>query len=154
MSNWGNKNQDHWSAPNFDKYGFRRTQLGKLATKLGMDLSIPIEEITPSTFHSNNEPTKAMSESDIEMLRIEIDSLRRQIRKLENERPILLKKYRDDDPLFLAIQIRNKEWIKYDADKDRPTRANQASIRQDLENMGFTSRQAESIELVACPIKR
>lgn len=147
------KNNQHWAAPHFDRYGFKRSSLSRLAEKLGMDLSIPIEDIKPDTF-SNDVIAKPMSKADIEMLRMEIDSLKKQIKKLENERPILLRKYREDDPLFLAIQIRNREWVKYDADNDRSTRVNQASIKQDLENMGFTSRQAESIELVACPIKR
>ncbi|EBQ9796992.1 hypothetical protein DM035_22975 [Salmonella enterica subsp. enterica serovar Kottbus] len=150
MAGW--RNYDHWSAPHFDVYGFRRSDLKTLAEKLGMDLSIPLDEITPGV----PEPTdsKLLSGADVEMLRMEIDMLKRQVRKLESERPILIKKYREDDPLFLAIQIRNKEWSRYDHDNDRATRANQASIKQELENMGFTSRQAESIELVACPIKR
>lgn len=132
MNGW--RKQDHWSAPHFDTYGFRRSDLNRLADKLNMDLSIPLEEVIPTTF-SSNESSKPMSDADIEMLRMEIDSLRKQIRKLENERPILIKKYRDDDPLFLAIQIRNREWSKYNPDSDRATRANQASIKQELEGM-------------------
>lgn len=150
MAGWGNS--DHWSAPHFDAYGFRRSDLKSLADKLGVDLFIPLDEITPNI--SDSTDSKPLSEADIEMLRMEIDALKKQVRKLESERPILIKKYREDDPLFLAMQIRNKEWSKYDQNNDRATRANQASIKQELEDMGFTSRQAESIELVACPIKR
>lgn len=150
MAGWGNS--DHWSAPHFDAYGFRRSDLKRLADKLGVDLFIPLDEITPNI--SDSTDSKPLSEADIEMLRMEIDALKKQVRKLESERPILIKKYREDDPLFLAMQIRNKEWSKYDQNNDRATRANQASIKQELEDMGFTSRQAESIELVACPIKR
>lgn len=150
MAGWGNN--DHWSAPHFDAYGFRRSDLKKLADKLSMDLSIPLDQITPNIPAASD--TKPMSEADVEMLRMEIDVLKKQIRKLESERPILIKQYREDDPLHLAIQIRNKEWSKYDHENDRATRANQASIKHELEQMGFTSRQAESIELVACPIKR
>ncbi|MDU4155622.1 MAG: hypothetical protein E7H82_01625 [Klebsiella michiganensis] len=150
MAGWGSR--DHWSAPHFDVYGFRRSDLKTLAEKLSMDLSIPLDKITPSIPDTTD--SKPLSEADVEMLRMEIDSLKRQVRKLESERPILIKKYREDDPLFLAIQIRNKEWLKYNHENDRATRANQASIKQELEGMGFTSRQAESIELVACPIKR
>ncbi|WP_227741766.1 hypothetical protein [Pluralibacter gergoviae] len=150
MAGWGSS--DHWSAPHFDVYGFRRSDLKNLADKLGVDLNIPLAEITPSAPEVNN--SKPLSGADVEMLRMEIDALKRQIRNLESERPILIKKYREDDPLFLAIQIRNKEWARYDHENDRATRANQASIRHELEEMGFTNRQAESIELVACPIKR
>ncbi|AOR59543.1 hypothetical protein [Pectobacterium parmentieri] len=153
MNGWGKPNQDHWSAPHFDAYGFRRSELKELADKLSMDLSTPLEEVTPTTFNSA-ESIKPMSDADIEMLRMEIDSLRRQIRKLENERPILIKKYRDDDPLYLAIQIRNQEWAKYDTENDRATRGNQVAIIQTLEGKGFSNAQAKSIEMVACPIKR
>ncbi|EMM6764536.1 hypothetical protein ROS60_004861 [Pluralibacter gergoviae] len=144
--------KQHWSAPHFDTYGFRRSELKELADKLGIDLSVPLEEVKPASVKADER--KPMSDSDIEILRMEIDTLKRQLIKLENERPILIKKYREDDPLFLAIQIRNKEWARYDHENDRATRANQASIRHELEEMGFTNRQAESIELVACPIKR
>lgn len=150
MAGWGSN--DHWSAPHFDAYGFRRSDLKKLADQLDMDLTIPLEDVTPNT--SNNVDSKPLSEADVEILRMEVDSLRKQIRKLENERPILIKKYREDDPLYLAIQIRNQEWLKYDHDNDRATRGNQAAIIHDLEKRGFPKRQAEAIELVACPIKR
>lgn len=150
MAGW--RSRDHWSAPHFDAYGFRRSELKSLADKLSMDLFISLDEITPKI--PDPIDRKPLSEADVEMLRMEIDALKKQVRKLENERPIHIKKYREDDPLYLAMQIRNKEWSKYDQDNDRATRANQASIKQELEGMGFTSRQAESIELVACPIKR
>lgn len=32
MAGW--LNNDHWSAPNFDKYGFRRSDLKEFAEKL------------------------------------------------------------------------------------------------------------------------
>lgn len=56
--------------------------------------------------------------------------------------------------MLLAIEIRNKEWEKYDPENDRATRGNQDAIITYLQNKGYTKRQAESIELVACPIKR
>lgn len=150
MAGW--RKNDHWSAPHFDAYGFRRSDLKMLADKLQMDLSIPIEDVTPTA--STNIDSKPLSEADVEMLRMEVDSLRKQIRKLESERPILLKKYRDDDPLYLAIQIRNQEWSKYNPESDRPTRGNQTAIIKELEDKEFSNIQARAIELVACPIKR
>lgn len=149
---WGNANQDHWSAPHFDEYGFKRSELKELADKLGIDLSVPLEDVIPTS--SISAESKPMSDADIEMLRMEIDTLRRQVRKLESERPILIKKYREDDPLYLAIQIRNQEWLKYDHDNDRATRGNQTAIIKELEDSGFSNIQAKAIELVACPIKR
>lgn len=148
MAAW---NKDHWSAPHFDMYGFKRSELKVLADKLGIDLTIPLEEVKPTLTKADNKP---LSDADVEMLRMEIDSLKKQIRKLENERPILIKKYREDDPLDLAIQIRNQEWLKYDHDNDRSTRGNQVAIIQTLEDKGFSNSQAKAIEMVACPIKR
>lgn len=150
MAGWGNN--DHWSAPHFDEYGFRRSELKALADKLGMDLTIPIGEVKPTLL--NNADSKPLSDADIGKLRLEIDSLKTQLRKLEHERPILIKKYREDDPLYLAIQIRNQEWSNYDHDNDRATRGNQVSIIKELEDQGFSNAQAKAIEMVACPIKR
>ncbi|EOB5456059.1 hypothetical protein ACIUVW_002380, partial [Yersinia enterocolitica] len=61
---------------------------------------------------------------------------------------------REDDPLYLAIQIRNQEWSKYDHENDRATRGNQTAIIKELEDKGLPNIQAKAIELVACPIKR
>ncbi|EOB5457718.1 hypothetical protein ACIUVW_004078, partial [Yersinia enterocolitica] len=61
---------------------------------------------------------------------------------------------REDDPLYLAIQIRNQEWSKYDNENDRATRGNQTAIIKELEDKGLPNIQAKAIELVACPIKR
>lgn len=152
MNGWVKPNKDHWSAPHFDAYGFRRSDLKQFAERLGVDLSIPIEDVTPTLLADVE--SKPLSEADVEILRMEIESLRKQIRKLENERPILIKKYREDDPLYLAIQIRNKEWNNYDQDNDRSTRGNQTAIIKELEGKGLPNIQAKAIELVACPIKR
>ncbi|EAM7097573.1 hypothetical protein FIV60_09915 [Salmonella enterica] len=144
--------KDHWSAPAFDTYGFRRSELKQLADKLGIDLSTPLEDVKPTSL--NGVEQKPLSEADVEILKMEIDSLKKQVRKLENERPILINRYREDDPLYLAIKIRNQEWAKYDPDNDRQTRGNQTAIVRDLEDKGFSNVQAKSIEMVACPIKR
>ncbi|EFN4213506.1 hypothetical protein FQI95_12605 [Escherichia coli] len=142
-----------WSASLFDKHGFRRVELKEFAEKIGIDLFLPLSEITlPTSDVVDNEFLD--DEQNIEVLLAEISSLKEQIRKLESERPILLNKYRDDDPLYLAIEIRNREWANYDPENERATRGNQGAITTELEKRGFTSRQAASIELVACPIKR
>ncbi|MFJ5401281.1 hypothetical protein [Pectobacterium sp. CHL-2024] len=151
MSGWGQQNNDHWSAKQFDSYGFRRADLKAIADKLGVSLDTPLEKITAT---GKNRDQETFSEEDISILRSEIAALKEKIKKLMQERPAHLGEYRKDDPLLLAIQIRNNEWNQYDPDNDRATRGNQAAIKQSLENMGFTNRQAESIELVACPIKR
>ncbi|CAM7448867.1 hypothetical protein ABKV78_16085 [Enterobacter asburiae] len=152
MAGWGQPVKDHWSAPAFDTYGFRRSELKQLADKLGIDLSTPLEEVKPTPL--NGVEQKPLSEADVEILKMEIDTLKKQVRKLENERPILINRYREDDPLYLAIKIRNQEWAKYDPENDRQTRGNQTAIVKDLEDKGFSNVQAKAIEMVACPIKR
>jgi len=151
MAGWGMNNSDHWSAEKFDKYGFRRSDLKSFADKIGVNLETPLEDIiaTPAKIVSG-----ASSQEDIHQLKSKVASLEQYIEKLTSERPISLGLYRADDPLLLAIEIRNREWASYDPDNDRMTRGNQAAIKQELEQRGFTSRQAESIELVACPIIR
>lgn len=62
------------------------------------------------------------------MLEKENESLRARVNQLEKERPILLKAYRDDDPLYLAIDIRNREWANYDPENDRATRETRARL--------------------------
>ncbi|WP_163591740.1 hypothetical protein [Klebsiella pneumoniae] len=151
MSGWGQSKEEHWSATQFDKYGFRRSDLKAIADKLGVNLDIPIEDIVTS---GENRKPETFSEEDISVLRSEISLLKEKIKKLNSERPTLLGKYRKDDPLLLAIQIRNTEWNMYDPDNDRATRGNQMAIIQDLEGKGFSNAQAKAIEMVACPIKR
>ncbi|MFA9593063.1 hypothetical protein [Citrobacter telavivensis] len=151
MAGWGINNGDHWSAEKFDNYGFRRSDLKSFADKIGVNLEIPLEDIIANPTGNVNENP---SQEDINHLKSKIASLEKHIEKLTSERPKSLGLYRADDPLLLAIEIRNREWASYDPDNDRMTRGNQAAIKQELEQRGFTSRQAESIELVACPIIR
>lgn len=103
---------------------------------------------------ANKLKSEASGVVSTEMLLGEIQQLKNKIIALSEKVPILLGELREDDPLLLAIQIRNSEWAKYDPDNDRPTRGSQAAITQELEGKGFNKRQAEAIELVACPIKR
>lgn len=77
------------------------------------------------------------------------------IEELKKQVPILLGKYRQDDPLLLAIQTRNREWANYD-EKNQRSKPTQAAICADLRgNYGVTTEQlAKAIELVSCPINR
>lgn len=84
----------------------------------------------------------------LKMAQIKIEELKKQV-------PILLGKYRQDDPLLLAIQTRNREWANYD-EKNQRSKPTQAAICADLRgNYGVTTEQlAKAIELVSCPINR
>lgn len=143
----------HYSA--YDEYGFKRDELQELADAMGVDLYTPIELFTEKDKADSPVITDdAKNNYDSEALIREIEKLKYRIQELENERPILLKEYRNDDPLYLAIQIRNREWANYDPENDRTTRGNQAAITQELKELGVKERQAIAIELVACPINR
>lgn len=80
MYGWmGTTGKDHWSAPHFDSYGFRRSELKQFADKLGLDLSIPLEDVKPTQL--SDVESKPLSEADVEILKMEIDTLKN---KLEN----------------------------------------------------------------------
>ncbi|MDS1916031.1 hypothetical protein QSI79_22330 [Enterobacter asburiae] len=138
----------------------------ELATSF-MDAGVTLPPCLAKFSHVAEESLKAKSDKNqraidnyvedqltIDTLKQEIKSLKNKIQELSANVPCLLGVYREDDPLLLAIHIRNTEWAKFNPENDRATRANQAAIKHELEQRGFTTRQAESIELVACPIIR
>ena len=69
----------------------------------------------------------------------------------------MLGEFRDDDPLLIAIQLRNAEWSNYDVD-DRKTIPSQealvAQVKLQYKEFDMPDVQARAIEKVACPIKR
>lgn len=139
----------------YDNYGFKRASLQSFAEQIGINLDTPNEKKTKKDNYASPVITEENKNNyDSEALIKEIEKLKYRIQELENERPILLKEYRDDDPLYLAIQIRNREWANYDPENDRTTRGNHAAITQELKELGVKERQAIAIELVACPINR
>ncbi|EJI2777151.1 hypothetical protein NEO25_000357 [Escherichia coli] len=151
----------YWEDAEFEAMGFRRNEIFEIFPEILdglMNLECADSFENNEAQGSNIEHKELRTDDDflsrIAMLEKENESLRARVNQLEKERPILLKAYRDDDPLYLAIDIRNREWANYDPENDRATRGNQGAITTELEKRGFTSRQAASIELVACPIKR
>ncbi|MCX2868219.1 hypothetical protein ORL23_12075 [Kluyvera cryocrescens] len=98
------------------------------------------------------EDVKEVSKGDLEK---EIEQLKSEIERLISNTPSNLGVFRVDDPLLIAIQIRNSEWSGYDED-DRKTIPSQealvAQLKQQYKNM--PDAQARAIEKVACPIKR
>lgn len=98
------------------------------------------------------EGQKEVSRDELEK---EIERLQTEVKKLLSELPCLLGSFRDDDPLSIAIQLRNSEWSSYD-ENDRKSIPSQealvAQLKQQYPNM--PDAQARAIEKVACPIKR
>ncbi|WP_172728147.1 hypothetical protein [Kluyvera cryocrescens] len=99
-----------------------------------------------------NKGVKEVSKGDLEN---EIEQLKSEVERLSSQIPSKLGTFRVDDPLLIAIQIRNSEWSAYDED-DRKTIPSQealvAQLKQQYKNM--PDAQARAIEKVACPIKR
>ncbi len=151
----------YWEDAEFEAMGFRRNEIFEIfpeildaLTKLEGADSSENDEAQGSDIEQKELRTDDDFLSWIAMLEKENESLMERVNQLEKERPILLMAYRDDDPLYLAIEIRNREWANYNPNNDMATRGNQEAIKKELQERGFSSRQAESIELVACPIKR
>lgn len=151
----------YWEDPDFERIGFKKTEIFEIFPEIleALNKQECADFSEQFELQDNNACQKELCNDDnlvfrIERLEKENKELRVRVRELEQERPILLRAYRDDDPLYLAIEIRNREWANYDPENDRATRGNQGAITTELKKRGFTSRQAESIEVVACPIKR
>ncbi|AVE42842.1 hypothetical protein ACU7RR_004239 [Providencia stuartii] len=90
-------------------------------------------------------------------LESEIEKLKGQLQDLELKVPNGLCQYREDDPLAIAIKLRNEVWADYDEDS-RSTIPTQewvvAKLIDDYKKFNMAKAQAQAIEKVACPIKR
>lgn len=63
--------------------------------------------------------------------------------------------FRDDDPLLIAINIRNVEWESFDENNSRVTTPSADYVIEKLkEQYGMSHALASAIERVACPIVR
>ncbi|HDR1195231.1 hypothetical protein M8848_10650 [Pasteurella multocida] len=105
----------------------------------------------------SDEPQKNAAEihKEIEKLKLELDEKNNKITELQtaldNKKiPILLGKYRENDPLKIAIEVRNKYWADY-PENVKSNRQIQDYIMRDY---GITRTFATEIEKIACPIDR
>ncbi|HFI3837859.1 TPA: hypothetical protein ACGP9Y_002319 [Escherichia coli] len=151
----------YWEDAGFEAMGFKRDEIFAIfpdvlnaLTKLQGSGSSENDEAQGSDIEEKELRTDDDFLSRIAMLEKENESLRERVNQLEKERPILLRAYRDDDPLYLAIEIRNREWANYDLENERATRGNQEAITAELKKRVKSGQIARAIELVACPIKR
>ncbi|MGY0155022.1 hypothetical protein ACVQK1_14255 [Edwardsiella tarda] len=101
--------------------------------------------------------SKECLEDIIRRLEAENESLKKEIFDAKNKIPSMLGVYRKDDPLMIAIEIRNEEWAAYDEDNKRTIPTQDALIAQLLQKykkFSMSDALARSIEKVACPILR
>lgn len=106
--------------------------------------------------HEKNENEEKRDLADLtNELRKENEHLKKEIESLKANLPSLLGKYTDHDPLLLAINIRNEEWLSYDEDVRGSAPTADYIIAKLRQNHGISSNAlAAAIEKVACPIKR
>lgn len=121
----------------YDEYAYSCTDINLFFKRLNIELYFPESSFTSSSaITSENDEVNIQSQESSKTVVVSF-----------------LREFRSDDPLALAIEIRNQEWASFDP-TDKTSRANQESIITSLVNQGISRKQAESIELVSCPITR
>lgn len=120
----------------FDKYGYNLDKINLFFANKGIDIIFSKSNLVLQ--HNNESKNEPIIERESDYSSLDI---------------LFLNKFRDDDPLYLAIEIRNKEWVNYNPN-DVESRVNQESIVTEFVGRGLSKNQATSIEMVSCPIKR
>lgn len=91
----------------------------------------------------------------IDTLRNEISLLNEKLAQVTKKVPQKLGAYRGDDPLEIAINLRNVEWSSFDEDDARATTPSAEYLVAKLKSeYGMSGALAAAIEKVACPILR
>ncbi|MDU5009128.1 MAG: hypothetical protein E6270_03225 [Haemophilus parainfluenzae] len=67
--------------------------------------------------------------------------------------PIFLNKFMENDRLALAIQARKDYWANYDPNLNNAPKA-ESTAREIKKKYDLSKKQAEAIEIIACPINR
>jgi hypothetical protein len=94
-------------------------------------------------------------EKRIKILSDENKKLKIEVDELRHDKPKYLGVFRDDDPLLIAINIRNVEWELFDENNARVTTPSADYVIEKLkEQYGMSHALASAIERVACPIVR
>ncbi|WP_340618342.1 hypothetical protein [Xenorhabdus entomophaga] len=130
-----------------------KDQITKWAKEYNLDWPFTLSII------KNNHDEKKIDNllMQIESLNSKNNQLKTEIEILKSNQPSLLGNYRVDDPLLIAIKLRNEEWTKYNEDLRDTIPVQEWAVEKLLEEykqFGMTKAQAQAIEKVACPIKR
>lgn len=132
----------------FHGYGFKRQELVDYFYSIGKSVNLGIPPM------SLDEPMPPEDVSTQESLSDELNRIKALLEKEETKQPLMLGKYRDDDPLLIAIQLRNLEWNSYD-EYDRSTAPTADYLVEKLkQDYKMSDALARAIEKVACPIIR
>lgn len=150
----------------FYKFYFKGTEITTSLLSANVDIPPCLEKYRRSAeirlkVKAAHEQKKALESTSAvitkESLQAEILSLQQELERIKSVVPSMLGAFRDDDPLQIAIQLRNSEWAAYDPDvrKSIPSQeALVAQIKEQYRQYDMPDIQARAIEKVACPIKR
>ena len=95
---------------------------------------------------------------EIEKLKKELEEKDKKIVELQTALegknfPIFLNQFMENDRLALAIQARKDYWANYDPNLNNAPKA-ESTAREIKEKYVLSKKQAEAIEIIACPINR
>ena len=121
------------------------------------DIKIPYDDLiklTPSVHPLRCDDL----ETKIEKLTKEIEEKDKVISELQSvldgeNYPIFLNKFMENDRLALAVKARKDYWANYDQNLNNAPKA-EPTAREIKEKYGLSQKQAEAIEIIACPINR
>lgn len=151
-------------------YYFLRNEYGKIETDFILNFSFPNKSLQvpiPNTYilisqlsevvadELNSIQMNDNSSEEIKKLKSELEEKDKKITELQTALgdknvPILLGAHRNDDPLKIAIEVRNKYWANYPDNVKSNTQIRDYIIR----DYGVTQTLATEIEKIACPIDR
>ena len=105
-----------------------------------------------------NEINLTNYENEIKNLQQQLEEKNREIEDLKfaidkENRPILLNKFMENDRLSLAIQARKEYWSNYNPDLNNAPKAAPTAL-EIKDKYKLSQKQAEAIEIIACPINR
>lgn len=114
-----------------------------------------VQKIDLIPLHEEKEESTEDLNKEIERLKLELEEKDKKIAELQialddKNVPILLGAHRTDDPLKIAIEVRNKYWASY-PDNVKSNAQIKSYIERDY---NVTKTFAAEIEKVACPIDR
>jgi len=151
-------------------YYFLRDEYGKIETDFILNFSFPNKSLQvpiQNTYILISQLSKVVADAldssqidnngyeEIERLRSELEEKDKKITELQTALgdknvPILLGAHRSDDPLKIAIEVRNKYWASYPDNVKSNTQIRDYIIR----DYSVTKTFATEIEKIACPIDR
>ena len=157
----------------FSAYYFLRDEYGKIETDFILNFSFPnkslqvpiqntyilisqLSEVVADELDSSQIDNNGYEE--IKRLKSELEEKDKKIAELQTELdkmdyPIQLNKFMENDRLALAIQARKDYWSNYDPNLNNAPKA-EPTAREIKEKYGLSQKQAEAIEIIACPINR